>query len=227
MLTTAIAASLICARPVGHSSVVTRAPDGAPPWRPAAPHPAVARWDRGGDCPALAGGRAKSTRRNGPHRTAYARLPPFSPTSESSTDPPDGRRTATPDQADRMRGPPRSSCCCSSPESFVPAEAVAEPAFPAPAPWASPSPVELRRRPVRGTRRTRTPRATAEVDLRGSPGSAVLAARATGWSSSQGIVAGRPVVSIDHAGGLRTTYEPVDPAVGAGCWWAGARRSGR
>ena len=31
-----------------------------------------------------------------------------------------------------------------------------------------------------------------------------------------GMVAGRPVVSIDHAGGLRTTYEPVDPSVGAG-----------
>ena len=37
---------------------------------------------------------------------------------------------------------------------------------------------------------------------------------------------GRPVVSIDHAGGLRTTYEPVDPRR-PGCWWAGARRSGR
>ena len=31
-----------------------------------------------------------------------------------------------------------------------------------------------------------------------------------------GMVAGRPVVSIDHAGGLRTTYEPVDPSVAAG-----------
>jgi len=31
-----------------------------------------------------------------------------------------------------------------------------------------------------------------------------------------GMVAGRPVVSIDHAGGLRTTYEPVDPTVAAG-----------
>jgi murein DD-endopeptidase MepM/ murein hydrolase activator NlpD len=30
------------------------------------------------------------------------------------------------------------------------------------------------------------------------------------------MVAGRPVVSIDHAGGLRTTYEPVDATVGAG-----------
>src|ERR687885_774444 len=31
-----------------------------------------------------------------------------------------------------------------------------------------------------------------------------------------GMVAGRPVVSVDHAGGLRTTYEPVDTVVGAG-----------
>lgn len=31
-----------------------------------------------------------------------------------------------------------------------------------------------------------------------------------------GPVAGRMVVSIDHAGGLRTTYEPVSPLVGAG-----------
>jgi len=30
------------------------------------------------------------------------------------------------------------------------------------------------------------------------------------------MVAGRPVVSVDHAGGLRTTYEPVDPSVAAG-----------
>lgn len=31
-----------------------------------------------------------------------------------------------------------------------------------------------------------------------------------------GQVAGRPVVSIDHPGGLRTTYEPVLPSVVAG-----------
>jgi murein DD-endopeptidase MepM/ murein hydrolase activator NlpD len=30
------------------------------------------------------------------------------------------------------------------------------------------------------------------------------------------MVAGRPVVSIAHADGLRTTYEPVDPSVAAG-----------
>jgi murein DD-endopeptidase MepM/ murein hydrolase activator NlpD len=31
-----------------------------------------------------------------------------------------------------------------------------------------------------------------------------------------GLVAGIAVVSIDHPSGLRTTYEPVQPSVGAG-----------
>src|SRR5215203_4740237 len=77
MLTTAIAASLICARPGGpRSSVVTRAPGGAPPWRPAAPR--TRRLPAGTEVatapPWAGGGRAKSTRRNGPHRRAYARI---------------------------------------------------------------------------------------------------------------------------------------------------------
>jgi len=53
------------------------------------------------------------------------------------------------------------------------------------------------------------------VDLGGVPGSAVLAA-GDGVVVFAGMVAGRPVVSIDHAGGLRTTYEPVDATVAAG-----------
>ncbi len=53
------------------------------------------------------------------------------------------------------------------------------------------------------------------VDLAGAPGSPVLAA-GDGVVVFAGMVAGRPVVSVDHTGGLRTTYEPVDPAVGAG-----------
>ena len=53
------------------------------------------------------------------------------------------------------------------------------------------------------------------VDLRGSPGAPVRAA-GDGVVVFAGMVAGRPVVSIDHADGLRTTYEPVDPTVGAG-----------
>jgi murein DD-endopeptidase MepM/ murein hydrolase activator NlpD len=53
------------------------------------------------------------------------------------------------------------------------------------------------------------------VDLAGVPGGVVAAAGA-GVVVFAGLVAGRPVVSVDHPGGLRTTYEPVDPAVGAG-----------
>jgi murein DD-endopeptidase MepM/ murein hydrolase activator NlpD len=53
------------------------------------------------------------------------------------------------------------------------------------------------------------------VDLVGAVGAPVLAA-GDGVVVFAGMVAGRPVVSIDHANGLRTTYEPVDPSVGAG-----------
>jgi murein DD-endopeptidase MepM/ murein hydrolase activator NlpD len=53
------------------------------------------------------------------------------------------------------------------------------------------------------------------VDLAGTPGQAVLAA-GDGVVVFAGMVAGRPVVSVQHAGGLRTTYEPVMPSVGAG-----------
>ena len=53
------------------------------------------------------------------------------------------------------------------------------------------------------------------ADLGGAAGTPVLAA-GDGVVVFAGMVAGRPVVSIDHAEGLRTTYEPVDPAVGAG-----------
>ncbi len=53
------------------------------------------------------------------------------------------------------------------------------------------------------------------VDLAAAPGAVVLAA-GDGVVVFAGPVAGRPLVSIDHPGGLRTTYEPVDPSVGAG-----------
>ena len=53
------------------------------------------------------------------------------------------------------------------------------------------------------------------VDLSGSPEAPVMAA-GDGVVVFAGMVAGRPVVSIDHANGLRTTYEPVDPSVAAG-----------
>ena len=53
------------------------------------------------------------------------------------------------------------------------------------------------------------------VDLAGAPGQPVYAAGA-GTVVFAGSLAGRPVVSVDHPGGLRTSYEPVRPAVRAG-----------
>jgi murein DD-endopeptidase MepM/ murein hydrolase activator NlpD len=52
------------------------------------------------------------------------------------------------------------------------------------------------------------------VDLVASPGSPILAA-AEGTVSYAGPVAGREVVAVDH-GGVRTTYEPLRPAVAVG-----------
>jgi murein DD-endopeptidase MepM/ murein hydrolase activator NlpD len=53
------------------------------------------------------------------------------------------------------------------------------------------------------------------VDLQAAPGDPVLSAGA-GVVAFAGLVAGRPVVSVQHADGLRTTYEPVQPLVAAG-----------
>ena len=53
------------------------------------------------------------------------------------------------------------------------------------------------------------------VDLSLQAGSPVLAA-GDGTVVFAGAVAGRPVVSIDHADGIRTTYEPVEASVAAG-----------
>ncbi|WP_024796718.1 M23 family metallopeptidase [Tomitella biformata] len=53
------------------------------------------------------------------------------------------------------------------------------------------------------------------VDLAGVPGQTVLAA-GPGVVAFAGQVAGRPVVSIDHSDGLRTTYEPVASGLPAG-----------
>jgi murein DD-endopeptidase MepM/ murein hydrolase activator NlpD len=53
------------------------------------------------------------------------------------------------------------------------------------------------------------------VDLAAAPGQQVLAADA-GVVVFAGMVAGQGVVSVDHDGGLRTTYEPIAPAVAAG-----------
>ncbi len=53
------------------------------------------------------------------------------------------------------------------------------------------------------------------VDLAAATGGQVLAAGA-GTIAFAGPVAGRGVISIDHASGIRTTYEPVTAVVQAG-----------
>ncbi|WP_259390658.1 M23 family metallopeptidase [Actinomyces sp. 2119] len=53
------------------------------------------------------------------------------------------------------------------------------------------------------------------VDLGAPAGSPVLAA-ADGTVAFSGVVVDRPVVSVDHLDGIRTTYEPVEPVVSAG-----------
>jgi murein DD-endopeptidase MepM/ murein hydrolase activator NlpD len=53
------------------------------------------------------------------------------------------------------------------------------------------------------------------VDLAGTPGQPVYAA-AAGTVVFAGELAGRPLVSIAHPGGLRTSYEPVQPSVRVG-----------
>lgn len=89
---------------------------------------------------------------------------------------------------------------------------------------APPAPVALWTWPLAGTPAvTRsfepppTPYAAGHrgVDLAGLAATPVVAAGA-GVVAFAGMVAGRPVVSVQHAGGLRTTYEPVDPGVAAG-----------
>lgn len=93
-------------------------------------------------------------------------------------------------------------------------------AAPPPSPW--PSPAGAWVLPLAGslTRRFDPPadrfgRGHRGVDLAGSPGAPVRAA-GDGVVVFAGMLAGRPVISIEHPGGLRTTYEPVEPAVAAG-----------
>ena len=64
------------------------------------------------------------------------------------------------------------------------------------------------------------------VDLAGVPGQPVYAA-ANGTVVFAGLLAGRPVVSIAHPGGLRTSYEPVEAAVAPGQSLAGGAPLGR
>ena len=98
---------------------------------------------------------------------------------------------------------------------LAPAGAVAERAAPdGPGPWAAPLPALTVTRPF-DVLPSRYSAGHRGVDLAAAPGSPVLAAGG-GVVAFAGMVAGRPVVGVDHPGGLRTTYEPVDPSVGAG-----------
>jgi murein DD-endopeptidase MepM/ murein hydrolase activator NlpD len=63
------------------------------------------------------------------------------------------------------------------------------------------------------------------VDLAVSPGAVVRSAGA-GVVSFAGRIAGRGVVTVAHAGGLRTTYEPVHPSVRVGASVAAGDRIG-
>ena len=63
------------------------------------------------------------------------------------------------------------------------------------------------------------------VDLAATPGQPVLAA-GPGVVVFAGQVAGQGVVSIDHDGGLRTTYEPLTPTVPAGTQVYGGQQIG-
>ncbi|AKT52904.1 hypothetical protein ADJ73_14870 [Arsenicicoccus sp. oral taxon 190] len=53
------------------------------------------------------------------------------------------------------------------------------------------------------------------ADLRAAAGATVVAPH-DGVVAFVGMVAGRPVLSLDHDGGLRTTYEPVTSALAVG-----------
>ncbi|WP_240157423.1 murein hydrolase activator EnvC family protein [Pseudonocardia broussonetiae] len=75
-------------------------------------------------------------------------------------------------------------------------------------------PVPQVRRPFRAPEHAYGP-GHRGVDLAGVPGQAVLAARG-GTVVFAGPVGGRSLVSVQHDDGLRTTYEPVAPAVTAG-----------
>ncbi len=64
------------------------------------------------------------------------------------------------------------------------------------------------------------------VDLAGTAGQVVHAA-GSGTVVFAGELAGRALVSIAHPGGLRTSYEPIQPSVRAGDRVTGGRAIGR
>lgn len=103
-----------------------------------------------------------------------------------------------------------------APFGTTPASAVGDPAAAAPdTAWTWPvGPPVLMLEPFRAPP---TPYAAGHrgVDLAAAPGDAVRAP-ARGVVSFAGPVAGRPVLSIDHGGGVVSSIEPVSPWVAAG-----------
>ncbi|MGW0433955.1 murein hydrolase activator EnvC family protein [Micromonospora sp. NPDC003197] len=97
------------------------------------------------------------------------------------------------------------------------AEAEATRAWTAPARGSFQWPLDGRPRPVRRFDPPPRPWLPGHrgVDLAGEAGVLVRTAGA-GVVLFAGMVAGRPVVSVLHSNGLRTTYEPVQPAVRTG-----------
>ncbi len=54
------------------------------------------------------------------------------------------------------------------------------------------------------------------VDLAAAPGGALLAAPAAATVSFVGVVVDRPVITIDHGNGLRSSFEPVESQLTTG-----------
>ena len=144
------------------------------------------------------------SRRRPRSRAVRARLAPLSPVSLLTLLTPFTLLLA---MLGPVLGPPPAA-------SAPPAGSPAGPA-PAASPWVAPLPLPL------GIVRAFEPPAHPYgpghrgVDLAAGPGSPIRAAGA-GTVRYAGELAGRPVVSIEHPGGLRTTYEPVIAAVRRG-----------
>lgn len=115
---------------------------------------------------------------------------------------------------------PRPGAAGTIPASSVPAPSVAAPPAPAPVSggWSSPVGPPDRVPPVRRAFEAPAgPYAAGHrgVDLAAGTGTAVRAPTA-GVVVFAGMVAGRPVLTLSHAGGLRSTYEPVRALVRRG-----------
>jgi murein DD-endopeptidase MepM/ murein hydrolase activator NlpD len=54
------------------------------------------------------------------------------------------------------------------------------------------------------------------VDLRAAPGGAAVTSPASGTVSFVGVVVDRPVITVDHGNGLRSSFEPVDSPLAHG-----------